>query len=156
MSEISANESPTGLERRMVHRLLIHWREALGEEKTLPSLDDVMGRDLGDIAPLIYVLNLPEGGEPEFASLGEAFSGSEYGDLAGKPLSAVPEGTLLKNALGYYKNILDKKVPITMGGDFTDSQGKTVFYRSIIVPLSGGGDEIGQLLGAANFKNKED
>ncbi len=148
------SESPTGLERRMVHRLLVHWREAHSIGDAFPSLDDVMGRELGDIEPLVYVLRVGDG-EPEFVSVGASFSEEDPNDLVGKSVSVMSGETLLGNALGYYKKIVEKKVPITMGGEFTNRQGKIILYRSIIVPLSSATRKIGHLLGAANCKTKE-
>lgn len=148
------NEPPTGLERRMVHRLLVHWREAQAAKDIFPSIDDITGRDLGDIEPTLYVLEVGVV-EPKFISIGASFLNEVSGDLVGKPVSAVPEGTLLSNALSYYKKIIEKKVPITMGGEFTNMRGETILYRSIIVPLASGSAKIGCLLGAANCKTKE-
>ena len=63
------DDQPKGIERRMVHRLLVHWREAQGDG-ALPSLDAVLKRDLGDIGPSIFVLRVADGeGEPAFASM---------------------------------------------------------------------------------------
>ncbi len=58
-----------GIERRMVHRLLVHWRDAQGDG-AFPSLDAVLKRDLGDIGPSIFVLRVADGeGEPAFTSM---------------------------------------------------------------------------------------
>ncbi len=149
-------ESPTGLERRMVHRLLVHWREAQSDDGQFPSLDDVLARDLGDILPMIYVLDASGGGEPVFERIGESYSGEMSADLAGRPVSSVPENTLLHQASLYHDKVLAKKVPITLGGEFTHAHGGTILYRSIIVPLRGDGGDAGLLLGAANCKVKEE
>jgi len=148
-------DSPTGLERRMVHRLLVHWREAQPEDGQFPSLDDFLARDLGDILPLIYVLEAAGGAEPMLERLGESYSGEAPADLAGRPLSSVPENTLLQQASRYFDKVMTKKVPITLGGEFTHANGATILYRSIIVPLRGGGENTYVLLGAANSKVKE-
>ncbi len=140
----------------MVHRLLAHWRDAKGEGG-FPSLDAVLKRDLGDILPSIFVLEVPaDTGEPAFARVGKSFAGEISGDLTGRPASAVPEGTLLKQAVGIYDEVLARKVPITRGGQFEHVQGGTVLYRSIILPLSEGQGTIDFLLGAANSKTKDE
>lgn len=148
-------ESPTGMERRMVHRLLIHWRNAQqGEE--IPSRQAVFQQDLGEIVPLTYTLRIPDGGgEPEFEQIGDSYSADLPEDLVGKPISEAPQGTLLSQAMRYHGQVLAKKVPITIGGDYTDPRGDTILYRSIILPLSGGGGKIDSLLGAANCKVKD-
>lgn len=148
-------ESPTGMERRMVHRLLVHWRNAQqGEE--IPSLEAVFQQDLGEIVPFTYVLKIPDGGgEPEFEQIGDSYSEALPEDLVGKPVSKAPQGTLLSEAIRYHGQVLAKKVPITIGGDYSDPRGETILYRSIILPLSGEGRKVDSLLGAANCKVKD-
>ena len=142
--------------RRMVHRLLAHWRDAQGEDG-FPSRDAILKRDLGNILPSIFVLEVPaDAGEPAFARVGKLFAGEVSGDLTGRPVSAVPEGTLLEQAVGIYDEVLARKVPITRGGEFAHVQGGTVLYRSIILPLGEGQGTIDFLLGAANSKTKDE
>ncbi len=142
--------------RRMVHRLLEHWRDAQGEGG-FPSLDAVLALDLGDILPSTFVLKVPaDAGEPAFERIGESFAGEVSGDLTGRPVSAVPEGTLLEQAVGIYDEVLARKVPITRGGEFEHVQGGTVLYRSIILPLREGQGAIDFLLGAANSRTKDE
>ncbi len=143
-----------GIDRRKVHRLLAHWRDAQGEGG-FPSLVAVLKRDLGDIGPSIFVLRVADGeGEPAFERVGESFAGEMPSDLTGKPVSAVPKGTLLEQAVGHYRMVLSKKVPMTTSGKFRHVQGGTVLYRSILVPLSEGRGTIDFLLGVANWRKK--
>ncbi len=140
----------------MVHRLLEHWRDAQ-PDGGFPSLDAVLERDLGDILPSIFVLKVPaDAGEPAFERVGESFAGDVSSDLTGRPVSAVPKGTVLEQAVGIYEEVLARKVPITRGGEFTHARGGTFLYRSIILPLSEGRGTIDFLLGAANSKTKEE
>ncbi len=97
--------------RRMVHRLLAHWRDAQGAGG-FPSLDAVLKRDLGNILPSIFVLEVPaDAGEPAFARVGESFAGEVSGDLTGSPVSAVPEGTLLEQAVATTTNTGEEPCP---------------------------------------------
>ncbi len=145
-----------GIERRMVHRLLVHWRDAQGDG-AFPTLDAVLKRDLGDIAPSIFVLRVADGeGEPVFERVADSFAGEMPSDITGQPVSAVRAGTLLAQAVGGYRMALSKKVPITAGGEFSHVRGGTVFYRSILLPLSEGGDTIEFLLGAANRREEDE
>ncbi len=140
----------------MVHRLRAHWRDARGDSG-FPSLDASLKRDLGNILPSIFVLKVPaDAGEPAFARVGKLFAGEVPGDLTGRPVSAVPEGTLLEQAVGIYDEVLARKVPITRGGEFGHVQGGTVLYRIIMLPLSEGQGTIDFLLGAANSKTKDE
>jgi hypothetical protein len=149
-------DRPKGIERRMVHRLLVHWRDAQGDA-ALPTLDAVLKRDLGDIGPSIFVLRVADGeGEPAFERVGDSFAGEMPSDLTGQPVSAVPAGTLLAQAVGRYRTVLSKKVPMTTSGEFRHVQGGAVLYRSILLPLSEGRGTIDLLLGAANCRKKDE
>lgn len=144
-----------GFERRMVHRLLRLWRQAQ-PEGALPSLEAVYDQGLDDIVPDSFVLRVPEGGgEPEFGRIGESFATVGAG-LTGKPVSAAPAGTLLAVACGFHADVRKRKVPITMGDSFVDAEGRTVLYRSIILPTSADGRAVNYLLCAANSKVRED
>ncbi|MBT4890208.1 MAG: hypothetical protein HON65_11720 [Rhodospirillales bacterium] len=149
-------ERRTGMERRMVHRLLVHWRKASRDESIPLTLEAILNQDLGDITPLIFVLIIPTGNEePVFESIGESYLSELNSDLIGQSVSSVPDETLLQKASYYYDRILDKKVPTTLGGEFINAKGETVLYRSIITPLKGDDDNISKLLGAANCKVKK-
>ncbi len=149
-------DQPQGMERRMAHRLLVRWRDAQ-ENDGIPSLDALFHMDLKEMLPNIYVLKTPAPGEdPEFVQVGGAFDEEGGNGLVGATTRAVDDATLLGQAMRYYKKILGKKVPITLGGEFTKADGTKILYRSIIVPLSDDGNSVNLLLGAANCKVKED
>ena len=148
------DDQPKGIERRTVHCVLVHWRDARGDG-AFPSLDAVLKRDLGNIGPSIFVLRVADGeGEPAFERVGESFAGEMPSDLTGQPVSAVPKGTLLEQAIDHYHTVLAKKFPMTTSGEFRHVQGGTVLYRSILLPLSEGRGTIDFLLGAANCRKK--
>ncbi len=153
--EKPAPDQPQGMERRMAHRLLVRWRDAQ-ESDEIPSLDALFHMDLKEMLANIYVLKTPAPGEdPEFLQVGGAFAEEGGESLIGATTRAVDDATLLGQAMRYYKKILGKKVPITLGGEFTKADGTEILYRSIIVPLSDDGNSVNLLLGAANCKMKE-
>ncbi len=143
-------ELPRGEERRMVHRLLEHWRDARNGGE-LPSLDAVYARKLGAIASQLIVLDVTGEG-PVFKMVGPFFVELVGQNLAGRPVSAVPRGSLIERAVYYYEEVLKRKVPISLGQSFVDVHGRTVLYRSIILPLSDDGTTVSQLLCAANSR----
>ncbi|MBL6958150.1 MAG: PAS domain-containing protein [Rhodospirillales bacterium] len=149
-------EQKTGIERRMVQRLLTHWR-SVQDEGSIPSLKSILELDLGDIVPNLYVLKMKQdGSDPVFERIGRIIAGEAGSSLAGQPVSAVTEKTLLSQAIRYRDKVQAKTVPITLGGEFTDANGDVILYRSVILPLSEGDGFINALIGAANCKKKED
>ena len=147
-----AAETPTGIERRMVYRLLSYWRAlTIGDE--IPSLDDVKAEDIPDIWPDCYVLD-PVGHQhdPVFRFVGTELASHVNVDLVGRHVSNVPENTLVQMAIRYVPEVLRKGVPISRGGEFLRDDGSRVLYRSIVLPMSEEGSALRFLLGAANCR----
>ena len=63
-----------------------------------------------------------------------------------------PANTLAEQSVGYYREVIEKGVPISRGGEFTKSDGTIVLYRGVILPMSDDGATISGLLGAANCR----
>lgn len=147
-------DEPQGMERRMVHRLLMHWRGAQ-ETDEVPTFDDVFSRDLGDLEACLYVLDT-RGEEPVFERIGSNLRANGGKALIGEVISDTPSQTLLGQAIKYYSKVQIKQIPITLGGEFVHENGDTILYRSLIAPLRDDEDgEDSYLLGAANCKVKD-
>ncbi|NQU56113.1 MAG: hypothetical protein HQ513_02685 [Rhodospirillales bacterium] len=148
-------DQPQGMERRMVHRLLMHWRGAQQTDE-IPTLEGVLSRELGDLEACIYVLDI-RGEEPVFERIGSNLLADGGKALIGEPVSDTPPMTLLGQATKYYSKVQIKQIPITLGGEFAHENGDTILYRSLIAPMrddEDGGDSY--LLGAANCKVKDE
>lgn len=143
-----------GMERRMVHRMLMHWRSAQ-EGTGIPGFRDVLSRDLGDIYPNIYMLEIDEDiPDPFFERVGGVFADEGGTSLVGHAVSEAPDNTLLGQAVKYFSRVQVKQIPITLGGEFVHANGDTILYRSIIMPARDSEDVDRYLIGAANFKVK--
>ncbi len=146
------DEMPQGMERRMVLQMLAHWRELCGE-RAFPSLEDVDPKAIPEIWDNVFVLDLaghPD--DPLFRLAGDALAAFTGSTLRNVPMSEVPENTLAEKSARYYREVVEKGVPISRGGEFTKSDGTTVFYRGVILPMSDDGETISGLLGAANCR----
>lgn len=149
-----AEQQKGGMERRMVHRLMTHWRAAHNGDK-LPTLAAVLVRNLEDIGPCTFVLRIADdASEPVFEYVGESFFGKDSIKLTGVELSRVPPKTLLGQAAKNYAKVLDKAVPFSLGGEFQNNEGVTVLYRSVILPVRDTDGYVSHLIGAANCKKK--
>jgi hypothetical protein len=148
-----AKERPPAMERRLVLRVLNYWRHLAGERE-FPSVEDIKTDDIPEIWPNCFILDpadTPD--DPVLVEIGEYLE-EEFGkDARGKRVSEVVTGTLLAAALGHYRQVAAKKVPISLGGDYINSDGVKVLYRSIILPLSGDGETIDKFFGAANSRS---
>ena len=148
-----AKERPPAMERRLVLRVLNYWRH-LAAERDFPSVDDIQAGDIPEIWPNCFILdptNSPD--DPVLVEVGELLQ-VEFGkDAQGKRISEVMTDTLLSAALGHYRQVAAKKVPISLGGDYMNGDGTKILYRSIILPLSSDGETIDHFFGAANSRS---
>ena len=145
-------EMPEGMERRMVLRLLTHWREMCGD-RSFPSFGDVDPAAISDIWDNTFVLDLaghPD--DPVFRVAGDSFTAHTRSSLRNVRISEAPRNTLAGRAASYHREVVEKGVPISRGGEFVKADGTTVLYRSVILPMSDDGETISGLLGAANCR----
>ena len=147
---------PKGMERRLVLRLLSYWRE-LADDGQLPSFADVDPAQIPDMWANCFVLDVAgQASDPVFRTIGRELAERICADFVDKRVSDTPEGTLLHVAVSYLQEVLDKKVPISRGGEFNKPDGIRVLYRSILLPMSDDGETISGLLGAANCREVTD
>jgi len=142
-------EMPRQIEQRLVLRLLNYWRE-LADDRAMPTVYDIGSKTVGDIRDDCFILEFVESGELVFRFVGERQKAVLGSDPAGLPLSAIDEETLLGRAVSYRAHVLERKTPVSVGGQFIDKAGQTVLYRSILLPL--GEDKITALLGCVNSR----
>ena len=144
--------APQGMERRMVLRLLSHWRQWCGDSQ-FPSFTDVNPAEMAEIWDYCFVLDFVGHEEdPVVRTVGERFQEYLPEPVRNCVLSQVPARSLIEQAAGYYQEILRRGVPISRGGEFLKYDGMKVLYRSIILPMSDDGNNISGLLGAANCR----
>ncbi len=140
------------MERRLVVRILDYWR-GITPAGSFPAERDIDPGAISDIWPYCAVLDV-DGKEtdPEFSHIGDRLKEWCGADLTAKPFSATPRSTLVEKAFSHFGQVLEKKVPISIGREFADYRGMTVLYRSILLPLADDGKTIVALLGAANCR----
>ena len=147
-----SDTAPSGLERRLSLRLLSYWRELRGDA-AFPSKDDIVATDITEMWNCCVLLKV-EGHEidPLIVHCGESFKEMGIPDLANQPLSSAPSPSLVANGLSYFNKVLEKRVPITFGGEFTSPRNTRILYRSAILPLSRNNETIDYLLAGANCR----
>jgi len=141
--------TPRALEQRLVLRVLSYWRELAGT-RPMPTVYDIGNPPVDDIREDCFILEFVESGELVFRFVGARQQAALDSDPAGLPLSALDEETLLGRAVSYRDHVLERKAPISVGGQFIDADGRTVLYRSILLPL--GKNAITALLGCVNSR----
>jgi hypothetical protein len=141
------NEIPNGEERRLVHRLIEHWRSA-PKAPTLPTLDAVYGQGLGRCHRYLIVLDAGDD-EPVFRFIGPVYVEQRAEQCIGRKISAAPQDTLLVRAVRHYRTVLHRRAPMIFSEEFTDRFGRRALYRSVLLPISNDGTRVTHLMGAA-------
>ena len=136
----------------MVLRLLHYWRD-IGSDESLPARSDIDPEAVGDMWPDCAILEVADAeGEPRILYLGTALKEDCGTDPTGAPLSEIPAATLAGEGFSYFRQVFEKKVPITYGGEYTNRRGNEILYRSIVLPLAEDGKTIDGFLCAANCR----
>lgn len=143
---------PQGKERRLVLRMLNHWRE-LGNDDSFPALGDLNPEAIADMWPFCFVIRVAAEDEgPAFTYVGPDVIADCDGPLPSMSLAALPDATLIKHATAFVEQTLRRRVPITKGGEFIDLRGLNIQFRSILLPLAEDGGTVDHLLGATNCR----
>ncbi len=138
-------------ERRLVMRVLEFW-ERLRGARPFPRASDVLSADFGpDWASCFVIAIGPATGQWSFRHIGGDLLVPEWDEAIEGAVADFPDNTLLKHACAYMTDVLNRRVPISLGGDFHVEDSR-VRFRSIMLPLSDDGMRVDSLLGAANCR----
>ncbi len=150
----TGNDAPQGMERRLVLRLLTHWREIAGERE-YPSFSELNLDAIPDIWNYSFVLDIAGCSEdPIFRLAGPGFAAYSPVELRDLPISQAPQDSLVAKSVELAQEVITKQVPISRGGEFVKPDGVKVLYRGIILPMSDDGITVSGLLGAANCREE--
>lgn len=145
-------EMPSGMERRLVLRLLGYWREIRGDDD-YPTFSDVDPAAIPDIWPHCFVLEASKAGDdPIFRAVGDEIAGHFPGVIIGRRVSELTDQSLFSVTIDYLGQVLSKGAPISHGGEFYRDDGTKILYRSIVLPMSDDGETVSGLLCAANCR----
>jgi hypothetical protein len=142
---------PLDRDKRLTMRALHHWRDILGS-RAFPRSADVDAAALGDDWRNCLLIGLTTPLErSQFRHVGCNLCPAPGIDFAGRPLAECREHTVLREATSYISRVLERRVPIGVGGSI--AQGDRAFlYRSILMPLSDDAGAVDAIFGAASFR----
>jgi hypothetical protein len=139
-----------GQERRLVLRILAHWREACGE-RPFPRRDDMTEALIKDDWRYCLGLVLDDRSNPRFDYIGSALDVPGWARSSSTRLADCPDHTLLKAATHFFPRVLEREIPICIG-DTARHVDHPIMFRAILLPLSSDGEHIDGLFGAANCR----
>lgn len=138
-----------GEEQRLVYRVLGHWRRLAGH-RAMPRLEEFDPWAIPEMWDDCFVIDASDPSDLAFHSVGASHIAVLGRNPSGQRLSSVGPNTLLAHAVAYAGKVVERRVPISLGGQFIDGGRRMVLYRSILMPLAG--DRGLALLGAANCR----
>lgn len=131
-------------------RLLGYWRDLRGD-RDWPATGDVSQAGLADMWDYSFLIDL-NGTAPRFVHFGP-WQAEFYGaDMSGRGLAELIGDTLAERSTRYLPEVLQRRIPITYGGEVTEPGGRRILYRSILMPLSDDGETLSGILGGSNCK----
>ncbi len=146
-------------ERRMQMRAYNHWASLL-LDRPLPLIDDLATGSLPDFDSHSVLLDFSKGVDnPAIRYLGTGLA-EECGATTTtiRFLSDVPSRSLLSRITDHYLQIRATQAPTGFEAEFVNQQGRTILYRSILLPFSSGPDSDGidLIYGVINWKELAD
>lgn len=146
-------------ENRMVIQLFTYWKR-ISKDRLFASLVDVDPNAISVIWPHCFILDVTTDVErPVFHYIGKSLERDRQIDLAladndqsgdGGPTQVPP--TRLGQAAKNFRQAVLKKAPVTSGGVFEHPNGKTILFRSILLPLSDDDRVFNYVLGAVSSR----
>ncbi|TNE57974.1 MAG: PAS domain-containing protein [Alphaproteobacteria bacterium] len=136
-------------ERRLIRRILQYWLDKAGE-RAFPTLDDIDPTELrGDWHWCFVIDQLHDHPFPIFS-----YMGAEVGKYSRILLSGHDDWSksVLDKATIHYGQVLERRDAVLVEEKLLRFDGKEIAFRAVLLPLSSDGENITQILGAANGK----
>ncbi len=142
------------LERRLNMRLMAFWWDRRAD-RHFPTLEDFDPDALSDVWTHCFTLRPAESPEKTaFKFIGETIAKASGVEDTNITVAQVPENSLLQHATRNLDDVLAQKVPVIHSGEFETGEGRTLMYRSILLPLSQDQKTVDHLVGGARCKQK--
>ncbi|MEM8987370.1 MAG: hypothetical protein AAGC95_11680 [Pseudomonadota bacterium] len=136
-------------ERRLSHRLFLHWLMQAGEAP-YASYEDISPDQLGEDWDWCFILDVEKSSDfPYFTHLGKQLAG-----YSGVLLTGCSDWscTVLDKATEKVEEMLRDRAPLLVQDELTLFNKNRLLFRSILLPLSDDQRTITHVLGAANGK----
>lgn len=135
-------------ERRLVMRMLARWTDIKGD-RALPALSDIDPQAIGEDWRCCAVVAVgADRGTRRLSHVGAELT-PEGDPVTGLEVREIAANTLLGAAVANLDWVLDRRVPLSLGGEMVARQG-LFLYRYILLPLSEDGVRPDHVLIVAN------
>ncbi len=138
-------------EQRLTMRVLAQWR-AFAEGNDFPRRSQIDAQRIGaDWANCLMIDLDPDLARSRFSFVGDHLRDPSWPIFERQYVTDCLENTLLHLATSYIDRVVSRRTVISAGGTGIHL-GTPIIYRSILMPLSEGGDRIDGIFGAANYR----
>jgi hypothetical protein len=137
---------------RIDEQLEEYWQQLRGD-RALPREDEIDPASIKDIWSACFLVTSRFDGTFAYTYLGDALVEAYGDDLTGREIADTLLGAHPKSLLGSFEKAVRDGMPVTDEGEFVNSKGIPIKYRSCVLPLAGThGEGVGFLLGGMKWK----
>ncbi len=147
----SGTVQASGIERRLVYRLVDFWRDLRGE-RCFPAISSVDPRNMRDRWPQCFVTGIDPQGVTRFTYFGPDLVALYDTDLTGEIVDLVPPDSVLERAVALKGVVLRKQAPNSVGDSLTLAGGIEVLDRVCLLPFSEDDARIDAMMGGLSYK----
>jgi hypothetical protein len=139
-------------DRRMQARAYSYWL-AMVENGELPPVEELRPEEIADFGPNAVLVDLTLGiDRPSIVYLGALLAAECGGDREIFALDDVPERSLLSRLTEHCLEVVATRSPVGYEAEFEGRTGKTIRYRSILLPFSSDGATVDFVFGVISWK----
>jgi hypothetical protein len=137
-------------ERRLVSRVLRHWRE-MAAGRRFPSTVEVDPWLVGNDWESCFVIRLGQEREATFLMVGATLLPDAGAALEYRPIIMCPPNAVLATTLKHLARCITDEAPLSIEGT-TSHCGASVLFRAVLLPLAADGIHIDGMFGAVNYR----
>lgn len=137
---------------RINEQLELYWQGLKGD-KPMPFEHDVNPDALKEIWDSCFLVSARANGTFAYNYLGKSLIDAYGDDLTGREIAEHLLGPHPESLFHSFKKVAQSGVPLVDEGDFTNSKGNIIKYRTCVLPLAGTEEKkVGFLLGGMKWK----
>jgi hypothetical protein len=148
---LGVDMKPLADERRLVSRVLRHWRQRARDGRRYPSVYEIDPWLVGNDWESCSLIKLDPSGAAYFLTVGSALAPDDTATLESNPIASCPPNTVLAAALNHLPRCVAGEETVSIEGT-ASHKGTSVLFRAVLLPLSEDGAHPDGVFGAANYR----
>ena len=137
--------------QRITEALDSYWREKK-QDRPFANESDISPEDFGELWDHCFLLRVEKGNDFHYTYMGSALIEAYGDDMTGHEVCEHIMGNAAHPMLKKFREVVTNKSKVLDENEFKNSHNMNVRYRSILLPLSNGGDHVAYILGGMKWK----